>query len=238
MNQQQRKPRIVAIETSSRVGSVAIGLGPDMLERITFGAELNHAVELLPTIDQLTSRQGWPAGGVDHFYVSAGPGSFTGLRIGITVARALALAAGARVVAVPTVDVLAVNALDLPDPPANLAVVLDAKRRQVYAAVFRLVDDRYQKTVDACVMTPAELLARAPRPLAVLGEGVDYHRQALTGSDVDLLPAERRPRAEVVYQLGWQLAEANQFADPKALIPIYLRRPEAEEVWNARHAGK
>ena len=135
MNQQQRKPRIVAIETSSRVGSVAIGLGPDMLERLTFGAELNHAVELLPAMDQLTCRQGWPAGGVDHLYVSAGPGSFTGLRIGITVARALAL-------------------------------------------------------------------------------------------------------AEVVYQLGWQLAEANQFVDPKALIPIYLRRPEAEEVWNARHAGK
>ena len=231
-----QRPRVVAIETSGRLGSVALGVAGELVDVVAFSTEANHAVELLPTIERLTSHRGWPADSIDQFYVSAGPGSFTGLRIGITVARTLALAVGAKVVAVPTVDVLACNALALPDPPAHLAVVLDAKRKQVYTAVFRLDVRRYRKVVDACVMAPADLLARTERPLAILGEGVAYHRSALTGPEVGVLDQElNRPRAEVVLELGWELACSGQFADVKTLVPIYLRRPEAEDLWSARH---
>jgi tRNA threonylcarbamoyladenosine biosynthesis protein TsaB len=239
MDQASRDARIIAIDTSSRIGSVAVGRGPNILASSDFSADMNHAAELLPAIDRLVAGQGWPGGRPDHFYVSAGPGSFTGLRIGITVARTLAASVGTRLVAVPTVDVLSVNALELSDPPANLAVVLDAKRRQVYAAVFRLAGDTYEKTVDAAVMTPAELLGQTRRPLALLGEGLDYHRDALTGPDVQILPSNLwQPHARTVYRLGWRLARQNRFADPRKLIPIYLRRPEAEEVWEARNRGR
>ncbi len=236
MRSDPHDPHIVAIETSGRLGSVALGLAGEPVDVVAFSTEANHAVELLPTIERLTARQGWAADSVDQFYVSAGPGSFTGLRIGITVARTLAMAVGAKVVAVPTADVLAYNALDLPDPPEHLAVVLDAKRKQVYTAVFRLDGGWYRKVVDACVMVPADLLARTARPLALLGEGVAYHRSALTGSEVSVLDEElNRPRAEVVLELGWELAGSGHFADPRSLVPIYLRRPEAEDLWNARH---
>lgn len=236
MRSDPQKPRVVAIETSGRLGSVALGVEGTPVDVVVFSGEANHAVELLPTIERLTARQGWPADSIDQFCVSVGPGSFTGLRIGITVARTLAMAVGAKVVAVPTVDVLACNALGLPDPPEHLAVVLDAKRKQVYAAVFRLDGGRYRKVGDACVMAPAELLARTARPLALLGEGVAYHRLALTAPEVSVLDEElSRPRAEVVLRLGWELACSGQFADPKSLVPIYLRRPEAEDLWNARH---
>ena len=236
MSSEPQGPRVVAIETSGRLGSVALGVAGELVDVVTFSAEANHAVELLPTIERLAARQGWAADSIDQFHVSAGPGSFTGLRIGITVARTLAMAVGAKVVAVPTVDVLACNALDLPDPPEHLAVVLDAKRKQVYTAVFRLDGGRYRKVVDACVMTPTELLARTARPLAVLGEGVAYHRSALTAPEVSMLDEElNRPRAEVVLRLGSVLAASGHFTDPVSLVPIYLRRPEAEDVWDARH---
>jgi len=236
MARNAQRPRVVAIETSGRLGSVALGVAGEPVDVVVFSTEANHAVELLPTIERLTAHRGWPADSIDQFYVSAGPGSFTGLRIGITVARTLAMAVGAKVVAVPTVDVLACNALDLPNPPEHLAVVLDAKRKQVYTGVFHLDGGRYRKVVDACVMAPADLLARTERPLAILGEGVAYHRSALAAPEVSVLDDQlNRPRAEVVLQLGWELACSGQLADVKTLVPIYLRRPEAEDLWNARH---
>lgn len=235
MRNEPQKPRAIAIETSGRLGSVALGMAGEFLDVVAFSAEANHAVELLPTIERLTARYGWAPDSVDQFYVSAGPGSFTGLRIGITVARTLAMAIGAKVVAVPTVDVLACNALAMAESPEHLAVVLDAKRKQVYTAVFRLDGGRYRKVIDACVMAPAELLARTERPLAILGEGVAYHRSALTAPQVSVLDEKlNRPRAEVVLRLGWELACSGQYADPRSLVPIYLRRPEAEDVWDAR----
>ena len=86
-------------------------------------------------------------------------------------------------------------------------------------------------------MTPAELLARAPRPLHLLGEGIDYHRAELgIGPDVIELPRESwPPRADAVLRIGRPLALAGRFTPPGDAIPIYIRRPEAEEVWDRRH---
>ena len=258
MTTDSTQPRIIAIETSCRTGSVALAVGPDVVEGVVFGATLNHGVELLPTIDELTRRQGWAPDSISQLYVSAGPGSFTGLRIGITLARTLAMSIGAKIVAVPTVDVIAANALAADTPPDHLAVVLDAKRDQVYAALFdrrtataaeapgthaqrppgiqTSAEPEYVRTMNACVIAPADLLAKAPRPLAVLGEGVPYHRDALTAQGVALLPEElARPKAETVHRIGWRSAKRGEFTAPRTLIPIYLRRPEAEEVWQRRH---
>ena len=124
-------PRIVAIETSSRVGTVAVAHGPRILGQRQFSKAMRHAVELMPAIRDLTRDQGWKPTDIDHLYVSAGPGSFTGVRIAITIARALEQALGCRLVSVPTVDVLAANA---PPDVLNLVVMLDAKRDQIYAA--------------------------------------------------------------------------------------------------------
>ncbi len=232
------KTRILALETSGRRGSVAVALGRELLAVEPFGTDRNHAVELLPMVDRLTRQVGWAPEQVDDVFVSAGPGSFTGLRVGITVARTLALATGARVVRVSTVEVLACNALAMDPPPASLAVVLDAKRSQVYGAVFRFEAGRYQTVTEACVMAPDELLATAQRPVAVLGEGVPYHREAIDRIGADVLPEEHWPaQAEHVHAVGCELAARGQYANPRDLIPIYLRRPEAEEKWEQRHGG-
>ncbi|HXE54444.1 MAG TPA: tRNA (adenosine(37)-N6)-threonylcarbamoyltransferase complex dimerization subunit type 1 TsaB, partial [Tepidisphaeraceae bacterium] len=103
-------PRGLAIETSGRISSVAIVEDGRVLGEDQFPHGLQHAAEIIPRIDRLCRSHDWAPADLRELYVSAGPGSFTGLRIGITLAKTLALATGAKIVAVPSVRVLARNA--------------------------------------------------------------------------------------------------------------------------------
>jgi tRNA threonylcarbamoyladenosine biosynthesis protein TsaB len=225
----------LAVETSGRLGSVALGRGDEIKEAMTFSAARRHAVELLPIVEAICRKHGVRPADIGEVYVSGGPGSFTGLRIGITFAKVLTLGGRTRVVRVPTLDVIAQNALTLEHPPAHLAVVLDAKRGRVYAAVFELVGpgrSAYQCTSAPAEVEPADFLTRMPPGSAVVGEGIAYHRAAVESSGLVILPEACNPaRAEEVYRLGRRRAAANQYDDPTTLTPIYIRRPEAEEVY-------
>ena len=234
---------VLAIETSSRNGSLALAAmhpaGEQLLAYRPFDQTRptrDHAVDMLPMLDRTLAELGRQPTDIAEVYVSAGPGSFTGLRIAFTFARSLAFSIGCRLVLVPTVEVLAENA---PADAINVAVVLDAKRSQVYTAVFSrpAAGGPLTQIYPTGVVAPAEMLAASPRPLHVLGEGIDYHREALSfGPDVIELPRELwPPRADAVYRLGRRLAQAGRFTPPDAAIPTYIRRPEAEEVWERRH---
>jgi tRNA threonylcarbamoyladenosine biosynthesis protein TsaB len=233
------EPRILAVETSSRNGSIALAAGERLLAYRPFDQTRptrDHAVDMLPMLDATLAELGWQPGDIQHIYVSAGPGSFTGLRIAFSFAKTLAFSLGCKLVLVPTVEVLAANA---PPDAINVAVVLDAKRSQVYTAAFSrdAAGQPLRQVYPTQVVAPAEMLAAAPKPLSVLGEGIDYHRDALAfGPDVIELPREIwPPRADVVARTGLAMAQAGRFTNPDDAIPIYLRRPEAEEVWEKKH---
>jgi tRNA threonylcarbamoyladenosine biosynthesis protein TsaB len=227
----------LAFETSSAVGSVAIGRGAEVLESRTLSRPKAHAVEFLPTIKALCEAHQVEPTHIERVYVSAGPGSFTGLRMGVTAARMIALGVGARVVGVPTLEVIAQNALDADPPPSRVAVVLDAKRSRVYTAAFIHQGGLYVATSQAIEADPLVFLAAQPHDCAVLGEGVLYHRPAIESSNQRILPESLyRPRAETVYRLGFDRAEHGAFSDPRTLIPTYIRPPEAEEVWERKHS--
>lgn len=229
--------KILALETSGRAGSVALALGPELLDTGMFSGPQRHAVELHPTVDELFRRHGWTPGDLDQVYISAGPGSFTGLRIAVTMARTLALAMDVRIVKVETVDVLARNAATLPSPPPHLAVVLDAKRHQIYTAEFALDKNHYQKIRDAQLANPDSFLRTCRQPVAVLGEGIPYHRKAIDSTGASILDESLwSARAEHVLTCGYAMACRESFALPEDLVPIYIRRPEAEEKWALRHA--
>jgi tRNA threonylcarbamoyladenosine biosynthesis protein TsaB len=231
--------RGLAIETSGRTGSVVLAEDGRAVAADEFPHGLKHAAELVPMTDRLCRARGWAPRDIREVYVSAGPGSFTGLRVGITVAKALALATGVKVVAVPTTDVLARNA---PPEARHVVVVLDAKREQIFTARLARSDStaRWMTEEPDHLDTLTATLTRAPRPVHLIGEGIPYHQKFLPAEDPSVVVAPPdlwRPRAEVVAQIGHELARAGHFVDPQVLTPIYVRKPEAEEKYEERAAA-
>lgn len=146
------EPLVLAIETSSRVGSVALALGPDLLEESQFSAPLQHSAEIFPAVERLLTRHGRTPGAVAQVHLSTGPGSFTGLRIAVTIAKTMYLANAVRIVTVDSLDVVAANLSDksCQSPrqgkarqqaavPETIVALFDAKRGQFYAAGYRRI---------------------------------------------------------------------------------------------------
>lgn len=231
--------RILLMDTSGKTGAVGLATGAGVVASAHLPGTLRHAAELMPTIETLLAGQGWRPDSITDVFLTIGPGSFTGLRLGVSVARTLSWAAGARVVAVPTMAVLARNALAASPPPEHVAALLDAKRGQAFAACFALRAGSYQPLIDACLEEPQPFLARCPRPLAALGEGLAVHQEAVIESGATILPPELWPGcAEHVFAVGIQAARAGQYTPAGDLVPWYVRRPEMEERWEKRQAQK
>jgi tRNA threonylcarbamoyl adenosine modification protein YeaZ len=144
-------PLILAVETSSRIGSVALAMGPRLLSQISFSAPLHHSMEIFPSINQLLDRFGCHPQDIRQVHIAVGPGSFTGLRIAVTMAKTMCLAGDVRIVTVDTLDTIAANVADASAMPvaedsgaerrdSRLAVVLDAKRGQFFTAVYEWTD--------------------------------------------------------------------------------------------------
>ncbi len=107
-----QKPLVLAVETSSRIGSVAIALGENILDEATFSAPIRHSAEIFPALSNILDRFCRKPDQIDQVHISVGPGSFTGLRIAVTLAKTMHLANAAKIVAVDTLDVIAANATD------------------------------------------------------------------------------------------------------------------------------
>lgn len=230
--------RILAIESSGKVGSVAVGDAERVLAEASLPGRMRHAAALVPRVDDLCRRAGWTADSVTQVYVSIGPGSFTGLRIGVALARTLAWSIGAKIVAVPTMEALARNAWQANPVPEHVAILLDAKRDQIYTACYALAEGRCRLIHDACLADPAAFLETCPKPLAVLGEGIPQHRQAAAAPGITVLEESLWPgRAANVWAIGRRLAEQGNFTTGGDLLPRYIRLPDVVEKWQQRHAA-
>ena len=265
-----RGPLILAVETSGRVGSVAIATGQQLLAEKTFSAPMTHSAEIFPAIDSLLASFNREPKEIEHIYISAGPGSFTGLRIAVTMAKTMHLANAAKIVAVDTLDVIAANVITLTAQDTNLslngalrfsnndkiAAILDAKRGQFFIAVYqqrRLCPDstasqtkkktvnqvsnkEWEKILPDSLMTVSQFLAKfadTDHPVWLLGEGLVYYKDKFEADGVRLFDESYwNPKARSVHLIGWEMAQAGQFAEPLMLQPTYLRRTEAEEKFH------
>ncbi len=252
-------PLILAVETSGRLGSVALAIGGKLLVEETFSAPMRHSAEIFPAICRLLSGCDRKPKDIEHVYISIGPGSFTGLRIAATFAKTMHLANNdVKIVAVDTLDVIAANVINLTAETTiqdskheslrrtpnggvtsheRIAVILDAKRSQFFIAVYQRTNHEpqttnhgiWKKTFPDALMTAEEFLdkfACKENPIWLLGEGLVYYRDKFKADGVYFLDEVHwYPDASKLHHLGWQKAQANQFADPLTLQPIYLRRP-------------
>jgi tRNA threonylcarbamoyladenosine biosynthesis protein TsaB len=229
--------KIIAIETSSRVSSVALAEGPQILTEWTFETQAEHGRELIPTLEALCREQGWQPSDISQCHISIGPGSFTGLRMAVAFARTAALANGMRICAVPTLATIAENCTELNPVPDRVAVLLHARRGEVFAGIFDFQDGGYRTVVEATSASPEEILS-ATRPTAIIGEGITFHREAVSASGAAVVDETLwQPRAAMVHCIGWRMAQRGEFTPARSLVPLYIRRPEAEEVWEKRHGS-
>lgn len=245
---------ILAIETSSRIGSVAIAVGDKILSENVFSGPMRHSSEIFPSIIDLLNYAGKKPYQIEHVYISGGPGSFTGLRIAVALAKTLHLANQTKIVQVDTLDVIASN---LDDYYADnmgtggqfgkdgvfigkFATILDAKRGQFYIAVYQhnkaetagngptFVKD-YKKTLPDSLMSSMEFLSRFVndrKPIWLLGDGLVYNKDKFQAEGINFLDRKYwSPHANKVHKLGRLMAQKSAFADPVNLTPFYLNRP-------------
>jgi len=218
-----RAPLLLAVETATAAPSVALWRGDTLLGERAADPSRATAEALLPALDALLAGAGLALAAVEGFAVSIGPGSFTGLRIGVATVKGLAFGTGRRAAPVSTLAALAAHARG----PGPVAAVLDARRGEVYAAGFTggVAADWLPEGVIAI----AELAARLPAGCRVVGEGAPLCAEALRGAEVELVPPpypETTARhVAALAARAWPRGETVAASD---LAPRYVRRAEAE----------
>jgi tRNA threonylcarbamoyladenosine biosynthesis protein TsaB len=219
-------PLLLALETATRATSVALLRGEELIAEETGVVGGSAAESLLPAIDAVLREAGAGVSQLEAFAVSIGPGSFTGLRVGLATLKGLAFGSARLVAPVSTLAALACAA-----PRRDLPVVplLDARRGEVYAAAFDLAGDLPQPTLDEGVYTPAQLVARLPARCLLLGEGVALcGAEILAGLGAAALAAPGDPAARHVGVLGARILARGGGVTAGEVVPHYVRRAEAE----------
>jgi tRNA threonylcarbamoyladenosine biosynthesis protein TsaB len=183
------------------------------------GERPRHTVRLLALIAELLDETGWGWGQLDRIAVGVGPGTFTGLRIGVATARALAQARELELVAVSTLESLALNVAD--DP---VCAAIDARRGEVFAAAW---DERRRPVIEPAALAPEALAARiGPRTMAI-GDGAVAFRDVLERSGA-LIPDDDSDLHRVTAVNTCRLGLKMRAGDPETVRPCYLRLPDAE----------
>lgn len=234
----------IAIETSGRLGSIAVGRGDTLAAQAGFSGFMKQAAELFPQLCTLLGQAGACAADIKQVIITAGPGSFTGLRIAVTAAKMLYFAQQARIVAVDSTDVIAENAPDFADndPPRPVdcvCTILDAKRHQFYASVFERRETGWTKLFGTETLTAETLLKRLEKlkkeKIHLLGEGLVYYADQFEAPFTAILDEKYWvPSAGGLFRVGRRMAGRGRFADPMTLTPFYIRQPDAIEKYQGR----
>ena len=225
---------ILGIETSHAAGGVSLlrdgaVIGDAALE----AAGQRHARSLIAEMDRLLQTAGLRARDLEAIAVSLGPGSFTGLRVGVVAAKTLAYALGCKLAGIETFLAVAENS---PPDVSDVWVIGNAQRGELYAGRhIRGADGRFARRGDLSIAGIDEFCTRRTADDAVSGPGVDLLPESCSGAFHVLPPEAREPRAAVVARLGADAISSGQTADPWTLAPLYLRKSAAEEKWDLRH---
>jgi tRNA threonylcarbamoyladenosine biosynthesis protein TsaB len=232
---------ILGLDTTTRAGSVAL-LDGDRLIAERAGEPSRTHIERLPhDVLALLAANGRTIGDVELFAVASGPGSFTGLRIGIATVQGFALATGRRVAGVSALEALAAIAgADLP-AHARVGAWMDAYRHEVYSALYQVdATTKEMREIDgAAAGDPHATLARwaqlGPAPVAIVGEGAGVYRDVVSGAGIRAIDAP--PLAGAIARLAARRAANGGAGHPAAIQPLYVRRPDAEVERERRSAS-
>lgn len=235
--------RTIAIETSVSPGSVAVGTAADDFTEHTCPPKGDHGRGLMPALVELSAAAHVPLADVDLVAVGVGPGPFTGLRVGVTTAKAIAWAADCPIAAIPTAACLAAQAVAAGSPVGPVQVVFDAGRGELYAVTAdpgesaeatAATEIHWQLKVTGLV-TPEAWQQGLPAEALVTGPGLSLAEPVIAElprhrPDLRIAPPESwQPAAATVARLGLAAADRSELVDAAAVVPVYLRASYAEE---------
>lgn len=220
---------VLGIETSTIQGGVALLDEEGLMAEIFLSVAATHSERLLPALDRLLHDARLRLEEVDGIACAIGPGSFTGLRIGLSTAKGLALATGKPLVGIPTLEAMA---LGLPFCRYQICPFLDAKKKEVYCALFRYEGEPLIRVMEDSVLPIKALVERISEPTVFLGDALKVYGEALKKNlgGLALFPprSRRSGSAAGVAELGFQRLLRGAWDDPARLVPRYIRPSEAE----------
>lgn len=234
--------KLLAIDSSGMVASVAVLSEEKLIGEYTINNKKTHSQTLLPMIDEMMKMIGMEPEELDAIAIAAGPGSFTGLRIGSATAKGLAFALKKPIVSVPTLEAIAYNVVD---STKLLCPIMDARNQQVFTAMYRFNDGKLVTVMDQAVLTVDELCNRLNEmntDTMFLGDGVDVYKELLTKkieAKITFAPAHvRNQRASSVGMSGFHRFEEGKIDTADSHVPEYLRLSQAEREMQERQKRK
>ena len=224
--------KILGLDSSGIVASVAVVEDDILVAEYTVNYKKTHSQTLLPMLDEIAKMTELDLNTIDAIAVAAGPGSFTGLRIGSATAKGLGLALKKPLVAVPTVEGLAYN---LYDTQGLICPIMDARRKQVYTGIYRFEDHRLVTVEDQMAVPMEEMITKLnayQQPVTFLGDGVPVFKDLIAEKltvPYTFAPAHvNKQRAAAVAALGLVYYKEGKIQTAMEHIPDYLRVSQAE----------
>lgn len=233
---------ILGFDATAIACSAALIEDKKIISEISLNRGSKHSEQLLPVIDNVLKLARKDMNQVDLIALSAGPGSFTGVRIAAATGKALAQASNKKIIQINSLDALAQN---VKIENALIVPLLDARKNEFYTAWYRFQNGKMEKVKNDYAVSPdnlAEELKSENEKVYLFGEGLEKYAQVLKvslGEQAVILPAEFGSiKGSAVSLLAEEKAEKGEFSNYYTLAPVYLRRPEAEITWEAKHCGR
>lgn len=230
--------KILAVDTSGMIAAVAVMDDEEVLAEYNLNNGKTHSQRLMPMVCEVMDSVGLKPEDIDFYAAASGPGSFTGLRIGITTLKAIAYASGKPVISVPTLDALAYN---IPRTELLVCPMMDARNRQVYTALYGWTGGKLSKVTEYMGVTVEELtgIVKGKNQKTVfLGDGVKLHKDYLLKELGDMCefspPALMLQRGCSVAVAGLVMAAEGRIENCFDMVPFYLRKSQAEREFDKK----
>ncbi len=225
--------KILSLDASATSASVCVydGVEDKIIGEFFINTKLTHSQTLVPMIDALLNSTKLGLSDIDYFAVNTGPGSFTGIRIGVSVVKGMAMALDKPCVSVSTLESMAYNFIDFKD--VLVCACMDARRNQVYNALFNVYDGKVERLCDDRAISIEDLYAELStlnKPVVLIGDGAQLcYSQRSESDNVELACASRRYQTASSVALSAKNSIENSIKlNAASLMPTYLRPSQAE----------
>ncbi|MFC1621515.1 tRNA (adenosine(37)-N6)-threonylcarbamoyltransferase complex dimerization subunit type 1 TsaB [Candidatus Omnitrophota bacterium] len=208
--------KILAIDTSSKMLSIALGNGKDIIKEENYLLDRRHSSLLIPKVKEMLEELDLSIKKIDAFVIGLGPGSFTGLRIGVSAVKGFGLALKKPCIGVASIDAIAMNA-----DSGMIVPIIDAKRENVYSAIYEKKNGRIIRKTDYLLIKIKELLKKVKKDAVFLGDGISVYKDKI-GRGIFLEEKYWYPRASALIKLALPKIKRTKKCNLAKLEPIYL----------------